>query len=435
MTYKKSVMCFTFVKGTRSRRLKRFPLQNNDVLAHCPSQKRIYSRDGASNECQLKNVIFNVHQSPNPNHVGIATKMPHVFWKNCSSYILRKHENPTSYLFHQFKSGLREVTQFMVLNLLDPQAQSLFIYSKPCEAVQKAFEDKEVEVGGSLALQYSIGSYGLGYACKKGLKSRSPNQDDFFILKVNDWSLCGVFDGHGLHGHKISHFIHLVLPYIILSDYLFESEPFFVLQQAFLKAHSLLNALSSGFFIDIDCTFSGTTGTLVLLREDQCFVANVGDSRAVLCKHEKNVCNALELTRDHKPVHEHEYQRIQLSGGEVRRLQGDIAYRVFVKNKMYPGLAMSRAIGDTTGSIVGVIPVPDMTFLPIHYEDKFILMSTDGVWEFISSEAAICLVYANGEQGAQRAADLLAIESWRCWVQEEESLVDDITCIVIWLRA
>lgn len=29
--------------------------------------------------------------------------------------------------------------------------------------------------------------------------------------------------------------------------------------------------------------------------------------------------------------------------------------------------------------------------------------------------------------------ELLAFESWRRWVEEEENVVDDVTCIVVWL--
>lgn len=71
----------------------------------------------------------------------------------------------------------------------------------------------------------------------------------------------------------------------------------------------------------------------------------------------------------------------------MRRLEGDIPYRVFVKNRLYPGrvflpfyttstatvlnitgynasgLAMSRAIGDTVGAQIGIIPDPDVRYV------------------------------------------------------------------------
>lgn len=44
-------------------------------------------------------------------------------------------------------------------------------------------QNKKIQVAGSLAPLYNVTANGIGYACKKGLKPESPNQDDFFIIK------------------------------------------------------------------------------------------------------------------------------------------------------------------------------------------------------------------------------------------------------------
>ena len=68
------------------------------------------------------------------------------------------------------------------------------------------------------------------------------------------------------------------------------------------------------------------------------YVANVGDSRAVLARGIKGgELKAEDLTRDHKPDCEAETQRIIDSGkGQVRRLEGDIPKRVFLKDTSKP---------------------------------------------------------------------------------------------------
>lgn len=35
----------------------------------------------------------------------------------------------------------------------------------------------------------------------------------------------------------------------------------------------------------------------------------------------------------------------------------------------------------------------------------------------------------------QSAADALAYEAWTRWVEEEENVVDDVTCIIVWLNS
>lgn len=52
-----------------------------------------------------------------------------------------------------------------------------------------------------------------------------------------------------------------------------------------------------------------------------------------------------------------------------------------------PGLAMSRSLGDFIASELGVTAEPEVTRLNIGKEDRFIILASDGVWEFITSQA------------------------------------------------
>ncbi len=96
---------------------------------------------------------------------------------------------------------------------------------------------------------------------------------------------------------------------------------------------------------------------------------------------------------------------------EVRCLNGDINERVFLKNRLYPGLAMSRSIGDLVGASAGVIAEPDVTKVNIAAQrDKFVILCSDGVWEFISSQEAVEMVARFDAEDAQQAAEKLASE-------------------------
>jgi serine/threonine protein phosphatase PrpC len=50
------------------------------------------------------------------------------------------------------------------------------------------------------------------------------------------------------------------------------------------------------------------------------------------------------------------------------------------------GLAMSRSFGDNVSKPIGVTHVPEIINLKIDKRDRFILIASDGVWEFISNQ-------------------------------------------------
>jgi len=320
----------------------------------------------------------------------------------------------------------------MLQNLFSEKSKRAGVFGAPSDGVQQSFDNKCLDILGSFVEGTPI-QKGIGYSCRKGLKPESPNQDDFFILKVDDWTIYGVFDGHGPCGHDVSHFVHNAIPFLIISDPNFETDIIGTMRRSFRKVHHLLEAAAEQPDGALDCALSGTTCTIVIHKDKKLYVAHVGDSRAVLGqKGVDGKVSAINLTSDHKPTRPDELARIEKMGGEVRKLVGDIPHRVFVKGRMYPGLAMSRAIGDTVGSSVGVIPDPDFKIVDVQPEDAFLIISTDGVWEFISSQEAVDMVARSPSDRVQQSVDRVVQESWNRWVQEEENVVDDITSIVAW---
>eukprot|EP00918_Siedleckia_nematoides_P035566 GHVU01077256.1.p1 GENE.GHVU01077256.1~~GHVU01077256.1.p1 ORF type:complete len:609 (+),score=116.86 GHVU01077256.1:453-2279(+) len=325
---------------------------------------------------------------------------------------------------------------------------------------------------------------GVGFVCKKGLKPESPNQDDFFIFRTPEWALYGVFDGHGPYGHEVSNFVQQFLGRKIPEHAAFLTSPCDALRQCFVDSHRALERTTR-----IDCTLSGTTATVVLHKyaTSQLHVAHVGDSRCVLIKGREVFAihqlaqvgtgqgrgvagktkggaegasspasggqrggagaaatkatrmswDAVDVTEDHKPTNPAERKRILHTGGQVRRLEGDVPHRVFIRGKQYPGLAMSRAIGDSLGTRAGVIATPDTSTVDLDRDaDVGLMLCSDGVWEFLDSrECATIAAPLVHQQQPRQAAEVLATEAWRRWIQEEATVVDDITAIVVDLKA
>lgn len=92
---------------------------------------------------------------------------------------------------------------------------------------------------------------------------------------------------------------------------------------------------------------------------------------------------------------------------------------------------MSRSLGDQVAHSVGVSSLPETTEYILDIDDKFVVIATDGVWEFLSNQevAEIVMPYYLENQ-PEAAANAVVRASHARWRQEEE-VVDDITVVVV----
>lgn len=89
--------------------------------------------------------------------------------------------------------------------------------------------------------------------------------------------------------------------------------------------------------------------------------------------------------------------------------------------------------GDYAVKGVGVTAVPDVEIFDITAEDQFMILASDGVWEFIYSQEAVDIVAGVLREGGSvtDACQELIGQSAQKWVEEEGDYRDDITAIVI----
>ena len=82
-----------------------------------------------------------------------------------------------------------------------------------------------------------------------------------------------------------------------------------------------------------------------------------------------------------------------------------------------------------------MIATPEVREHEIDPLDRFFILASDGVWEFVSSEEAVEIVGAIFAKGwsAESACKQLIARAAVEWMKEEGDYRDDITCIVVYL--
>ena len=193
-----------------------------------------------------------------------------------------------------------------------------------------------------------------------------------------------------------------------------------------------------------------------LIRKGTLFVANVGDSRAIIGQEFTGKLIAYPLSADQTPFRKDERERVKAAGAVVANMDqmdgiepmhenwteakdadddedddtGDPP-RVWVKNKMLPGCAFTRSIGDSIGESVGVFAEPEVVTKELSESDKYIIIASDGVWEFLTNQTVLNMVAAY--KSPLKACKAVVNEAYKLWLQYDVR-TDDITMIAIYLE-
>jgi serine/threonine protein phosphatase PrpC len=165
--------------------------------------------------------------------------------------------------------------------------------------------------------------------------------------------------------------------------------------------------------------------------------------------------NCRQLTRDQKPEDSDEFQRIISCGGKVKRLGDEDGnkvgpYRVWESEGNAPGLTMTRSIGDQEAKSLGVISTPIVTHHKLDLKhDLFIVVASDGIWNCMDNDDVANFVefyrpmsckeiirHKDTEVSVSNSciAQLLCEEArvrWLSVVEEDDVMIDDISCVVL----
>lgn len=314
----------------------------------------------------------------------------------------------------------------------------------------KAYKERLVSSEGTQTVYLPQTGYTLRYAyvSQRGYYPDSPdkpNQDAFcasaYFGGDPDQLFFGIFDGHGENGTACSQFARDKVQENFLNNSHLKSSPEIAYHQAMVLTNHQLHRH------EIDDTMSGTTAICVFLRGRNVYVANVGDSRACLAQRSGGKIVAQDLSYDQTPYRHDEVERVKKSGARVLTLdqieglkdptrecwtteeedEGDPP-RLWFPNAMYPGTAFTRSIGDSAAERIGVYAEPEITVKQLTSDHSFIVIASDGVFEFLSSQSVVDMVSKFDDP--LEACTSVCAEAYRRWI-EMETRTDDITMIVI----
>ncbi|KAL4541917.1 hypothetical protein Ndes2526B_g06412 [Nannochloris sp. 'desiccata'] len=159
-----------------------------------------------------------------------------------------------------------------------------------------------------------------------------------------------------------------------------------------------------------DEAYCGCTATTALIRSDRVIVANVGDSRAVLCRKG----NAMDLSTEHRVYGKGqsvltETERVEAVGGwiddgrvcgilAVSRAFGDPDFKApnlerMLHNGVEDGYWDENFAKTINFSGDPVTSEPDVLEMSIEQgSDEFLVLATDGLWDVLSSQEAVAMI-------------------------------------------
>ncbi len=275
-------------------------------------------------------------------------------------------------------------------------------------------------------------------------------------------SYFGIFDGHG--GEGCSEFLkNNFLNYLIENkNFPFDiktslTETFEKVEEEFFKQKCNESLEQSDK--------SGSCALVSVLYDNKIYIANVGDSRAIMSIN--GGAKVKQLTTDHKPNNPKEFERVIKQGSKIYPDDNDDPDRdpsklTFIKDKAelekyknnnpdeeiifreYPSdLAVTRSIGDIKakkkqygGNPGSIINKPDVYIHDINNTDDFIVMGCDGIFDDLSNqEVSDAAWYIFKTESKEKNYEINELTQDACDIiikyGLEKQTSDNLSCIVI----
>ncbi|KAJ9673834.1 hypothetical protein PVL29_023405 [Vitis rotundifolia] len=247
-----------------------------------------------------------------------------------------------------------------------------------------------------------------GFSLVKG-KANHPMEDyhvaKFVQIEGHELGLFAIYDGH--LGDRVPLYLQKHLFSNILKEEEFWVDPGGSISKAYEKTDQAILANSSNLGRG-----GSTAVTAILINGRRLWIANVGDSRAVLSKGGQ----AIQMTTDHEPSTER--GSIENRGGFVSNMPGDVP-------RVNGQLAVSRAFGDKSLKS-HLRSDPDIQDTTLDFNSEILILASDGLWKVMNNQEAVDIV--RRIKDPEKAAKQLTAEALR------RDSKDDISCVVVRFR-
>uniref|UniRef100_A0A915BBU8 PPM-type phosphatase domain-containing protein n=1 Tax=Parascaris univalens TaxID=6257 RepID=A0A915BBU8_PARUN len=259
--------------------------------------------------------------------------------------------------------------------------------------LDKPKTDKENSEGVAHGARYAVAS----------MQGWRIDMEDAHVVKIpmsdeppfSEWSFFAVFDGHA--GTKAAQHSAENILKTLLATAQFRKVVQKMSEKPAIMDEETRKLLAEGIkcgFLNLDAKMlerneqgednerSGTTAICAIVTPTHIFLANLGDSRAVLSRRDQVAFG----TEDHKPFVPKERDRIVNAGGSVmiQRVNGSLAVSRALGDfeyKAVPGLNVTQQL---------VSPEPDVYTIPRNPEvDEFLLLACDGIYD-VMDNAELC---------------------------------------------
>ncbi|CAG9330734.1 unnamed protein product [Blepharisma stoltei] len=255
------------------------------------------------------------------------------------------------------------------------------------------------------------------------------------------WPRCsffGVYDGHG--GAACADFLRDNLHQYVIRNHYFPHNPKEAIRNGFEAAERAFLELAER---NQPVERSGSCANVVLIVGDNCYVANVGDSRAVMSG--DGGTKIYPLSKDHKPCEEKERQRIINNGGKVYQSTAQVqGSQIAGPYRIFPGrLSVSRTIGDIEAKMPSyngnpnvLISTPEIKAFRIHQDFDFIILATDGIFDKMTNKEVIksawSCIYDSKTRNAHQLCGI-AVENVMSTALNKKT-TDNVTVVMVGLE-
>lgn len=209
-------------------------------------------------------------------------------------------------------------------------------------------------------------SYGISDRVNKHILCR-----DSVFEKVGGGTLIGLFDG--IYSGKISHIIRENLHKIFEIE-LKKTDIVNALRHTFLALNKVINQSD----LNSEDGLTGSSVTVIFIKEKKLYTANIGDSTAMLAKTDGSFTF---LTVNHQPSSVVEFERIRTSGGFVSN------------NDKLDGVSkVSRAAG-FTDLLPHIHSGPDIS--QVNFHDEVLVLGTKELFDYLPTKTIGDIVREN----------------------------------------